>query len=140
MCGIAGIIGHKEGKEELMQLMLEKQAYRGPDARSIWSNENVILGHNRLSIIDLSVLANQPMHSHCGKYTIVFNGEIYNYKELKDTLKDQYTFHTHSDTEVLIASFAVWGNKMLEKLNGMFAFCIWDEERNLFLQRVTGLG
>jgi len=129
MCGIAGIIGHKEGKEELMQLMLEKQAYRGPDARSIWSNENVILGHNRLSIIDLSVLANQPMHSHCGKYTIVFNGEIYNYKELKDTLKDQYTFHTHSDTEVLIASFAVWGNKMLEKLNGMFAFCIWDEEK-----------
>ena len=86
MCGIAGILGHQEGKEKLMQLMLQKQAYRGPDARSIWNDDKVILGHNRLSIIDLTVSANQPMQSYCGNYIIVFNGEIYNYKELKDLL------------------------------------------------------
>jgi asparagine synthase (glutamine-hydrolysing) len=136
MCGIAGIVGACAANEELMQLMLQKQAYRGPDARSVWSDENVILGHNRLSIIDLSVSANQPMHSHCGKYTIVFNGEIYNYKELKEILKDKYSFHTHSDTEVLIAAYSTWGNKMLEKLNGMFAFSIWDKEKKtLFAAR-----
>src|SRR6476469_2956398 len=136
MCGIAGILGYQEGKEELMQQMLQKQAYRGPDARSVWSDANVILGHNRLSIIDLSVSANQPMQSYCGNYVIVFNGEIYNYKELKETLQEDYKFRTQSDTEVLIAAFRKWGYKMLDKLNGMFAFSIWDKEKkSLFSAR-----
>lgn len=136
MCGIAGILGHSEGKEELIQRMLQMQTHRGPDAQVYWAGEDIILGHNRLSIIDLSENANQPMHSHCGRYVTIFNGEIYNYKELKETLKNQYTFHTQSDTEVLLAGYIKWGNKLPQQLNGMFAFCIWDKfKRILFAAR-----
>ncbi len=128
MCGIAGIVG--ENANELIWSMLEVQKHRGPDFSGIWGEPGIILGHNRLSIIDLSSDANQPMLSECGRYVIVFNGEIYNYKELKEVLKD-YPFKTESDTEVLLAAYVTWGNAMLSRLNGMFAFAIWDREKHL---------
>lgn len=111
--------------------MLEAQNHRGPDAKSFWNDDKVIFGHNRLSIIDLSERANQPMISNCGNYVIVFNGEIYNYSELKKQLTS-YSFSTSSDTEVLLAAYIQWNSKMLEKLNGMFSFAIWNKKENTF--------
>src|SRR5665647_1350157 len=136
MCGIAGIIGKIENREQFMQQMLDKQRHRGPDAQDSWQDDQVILGHNRLSIIDLHPSANQPMHSACGRYVIVFNGEIYNYKELKQQLLPWYDFKTHSDTEVIIAAYKKWGKECLHQLNGMFSFAIWDkEDKKLFVAR-----
>ena len=134
MCGIAGIIGRNPENKFLLARMLEKQKHRGPDATGEWSEEEVFLGHNRLSILDLSEAANQPMISNCGRYVVVFNGEIYNYLELKQSL--DYSFKTSSDTEVLLAMYIKYKERMLTQLNGMFAFTIWDcQERKLFAAR-----
>ena len=136
MCGIAGIIGKIENREQLMQQMLNKQHHRGPDAQGSWQDDQIILGHNRLSIIDLHQSANQPMHSACGRYVIIFNGEIYNYKELKQQLLPGYDFKTQSDTEVILAAYKKWGKDCLHQLNGMFSFAIWDkEDKKLFVAR-----
>ena len=136
MCGIAGILGSNTKNVSTIQAMLEAQKHRGPDTRCFWKDDKVVLGHNRLSIIDLSEAANQPMVSNCGNYVLVFNGEIYNYIELKKELQDQYDFKTESDTEVLLAAFIVYGKQCLPKLNGMFAFAIWDnQEKKLFAAR-----
>ncbi|MVO07706.1 asparagine synthase (glutamine-hydrolyzing) [Flavobacterium sp. TP390] len=126
MCGIAGIIGSNSNGIQQLESMLKSQAHRGPDATHIWNDGNVYLGHNRLSIIDLSSEADQPMVSSNGRYIIVFNGEIYNYLELKQQLLS-YTFKTSSDTEVLLALFQQKGKDMLHDLNGMFAFVIYDK-------------
>lgn len=135
MCGIAGILGANPKNVSTIQLMLEAQKHRGPNARSFWNDDKVVLGHNRLSIIDLSENANQPMISNCGNYVIVFNGEIYNYLELKKELT-AYSFSTTSDTEVLLAAYIQWNTKMLDKLNGMFSFTIWNKKENsLFAAR-----
>lgn len=131
MCGIVGILGINPKNESNLKRMLSAQSHRGPDASKIWKNENVFLGHNRLSIIDLSSNADQPMVSNCGNYIIVFNGEIYNYLEIKQQLASQYIFKTASDTEVLLAAYKVWGNEMLEKINGMFSFAILNKKENL---------
>ncbi len=134
MCGIAGIVGRNPENRDVMTRMLEKQKHRGPDAQGIWSVEEVCLGHNRLSILDLSEAANQPMVSNCGRYIIIFNGEIYNYLELKHSL--DYSFRTNSDTEVLLAMYIKYQDTMMDYLNGMFAFAIWDrEEKKLFAAR-----
>lgn len=136
MCGIAGIIRNNESREKVMQKMLNAQQHRGPDAQCTWKDQNIILGHNRLSIIDLHKTANQPMHSICGRYVIVFNGEIYNYLALTRQLSSGYTFKTQSDTEVILAAYIKWGRDMLNELNGMFAFGIWDKkEKVLFAAR-----
>ncbi|WP_020531600.1 asparagine synthase (glutamine-hydrolyzing) [Flexithrix dorotheae] len=136
MCGIAGILGEVGSREEKMQIMLDVQHHRGPDARGVWKDENFILGHNRLSIIDLHEEANQPMISNCGQYILVFNGEIYNYEELRKELKNRYSFKTQSDTEVLIAAYICWKEDMLNRLNGMFAFALWDKRnQKLFAAR-----
>lgn len=136
MCGISGILGSVKDGDQLMQCMLQKQNHRGPDAHAYWKEENVILGHNRLSIIDLNEKANQPMFSSCGRYVAIFNGEIYNYKEIKQQLNNSYNFRTQSDTEVLIAAYKQWGKDCLRQFNGMFSFAVWDkEERNLFVAR-----
>ena len=135
MCGIAGILGANSKNGSTIQLMLEAQKHRGPDAMRIWNDDKVVLGHNRLSIIDLSESANQPMLSSCGNCVIVFNGEIYNYLELKKELK-AYSFSTTSDTEVLLVAYMEWGVEMLDKLNGMFSFAIWNKKENtLFAAR-----
>ncbi|TDN89124.1 asparagine synthase (glutamine-hydrolysing) [Salegentibacter sp. 24] len=136
MCGIAGIISAKANKEQLQQ-MLKLQHHRGPDHTGNYFDPGYCaLGHNRLSIIDLSAKANQPFKDNSGRYHLTFNGEIYNYKELKQELKTHYNFKTGSDTEVLLAAFIVWGKSCLTKLNGMFAFGIWDNrEKKLFAAR-----
>lgn len=111
--------------------------YRGPDAQGLWSDEGVLLAHNRLSIIDLSHEANQPMISQNQRYVIVFNGEIFNFLELRSELESRGSvFKTHSDTEILLESYVLWGEEMLSKLDGMFAFVIWDKDtRQLFAAR-----
>lgn len=135
MCGIAGIVGgNKEDNEFKLDLMLNIQNHRGPDYKGKFLGNDFVLGHNRLSIIDLNQVSNQPMVSACGKYIIVFNGEIYNYKELKEMLN--YPFCTNGDTEVLLAAYIKWGENCLEYLNGMFAFGIYDTVKNqLFAAR-----
>jgi asparagine synthase (glutamine-hydrolysing) len=136
MCGIAGILGNNPNNNFVLKNMLDAQKHRGPDATNVWNDNFVFLGHNRLSIIDLSEQANQPMMSNCGNYCIVFNGEIYNYLELKTQLQNHYHFKTQSDTEVLLAAYMQWNKNALEKLNGMFSFAIWDKrEKKLFVAR-----
>lgn len=135
MCGFAGIINEK-CSEVAVKEMLKTIGHRGPDAMGIFIEEGCSLGHNRLSIIDLSEEANQPFVSPDGRYQLVFNGEIYNYPELQSELKDRYQFKTSSDTEVLLAAYITFGKDCLEKLNGMFAFAIWDgREKKLFAAR-----
>lgn len=134
MCGIAGVIG--QCADGMLETMLNKQAYRGPDNLDCWYKENIALGHNRLSIIDLSASANQPMHTPSGRYHIVFNGEVYNYIELKKQHLPGYNFRTSSDTEVLLALYEKMGDNMLPLLIGMFAFAIWDSQlQELFVAR-----
>ncbi|RVT75894.1 asparagine synthase (glutamine-hydrolyzing) [Flavobacterium sufflavum] len=135
MCGIAGIIG--DYKESQLDEMLSSQHHRGPDATAKYFDTGfAALGHNRLAIIDLSAKSNQPFIDDSGRYVLVFNGEIYNYIEIKEALQDQYDFKTESDTEVLLAAFIIYGKSCLEKLNGMFAFSIWDnQEKKLFAAR-----
>ena len=139
MCGIVGILSKTTPVEErnfFLQQMLLSQKHRGPDATQFWSDNTISLGHNRLSIIDLSEEANQPMHSNCGRYVVVFNGEIYNYLEIKKELGSNFEFHTQSDTEVLLNAYIHWGKDFIERLNGMFSIAIWDQkEKHLFLAR-----
>tara|TARA_R110002020_G_scaffold293535_4_gene509055 strand:- start:7873 stop:9612 length:1740 start_codon:yes stop_codon:yes gene_type:complete len=136
MCGIAGIIT-KSNKRAALEKMLYTQQHRGPDYTGFYEEESSIyLGHNRLSIIDLSPEANQPFADKKGRYLLVFNGEIYNYIELRERLKKRYDFTTQSDTEVLLAAFIIYGESCLEHLNGMFAFAIWDShKKTLFAAR-----
>ena len=136
MCGISGIIG-PEWHPSQLESMVRIQSHRGPDNSShfISNDLHAGLGHNRLSIIDLASAANCPMTDHSGNLTIVFNGEIYNYIELKDELSD-YNFKTSSDTEVILAAYTKWGTKCVDKFIGMFAIAIWDENRKtLFCSR-----
>jgi asparagine synthase (glutamine-hydrolysing) len=157
MCGIAGIITWSKNNSNFIKRlegMCDLMIHRGPDgygyavsrveAHDIYNKlykikneeKGVFLGHRRLSILDLSVVANQPMVNNDGSLIIVFNGEIYNYIELRDVLKDDYVFHTNSDTEVLLAAYQKWGVDMLSKLDGMFGLAIYDNrKRTLFAAR-----
>ena len=133
MCGIVCVAG--KSKLNLLPTMLDKIKYRGPDGNNVWQNENFALGHARLSIIDLSIAASQPMLSENGN-VVVFNGEIYNYIELREQLKDSYHFKTASDTEVILAAYQVWKEKCVEKLRGMFSIILFDKALNkLFVAR-----
>ena len=133
MCGIAGIIGDITNND-LIHSMAAAQSHRGPDYTRFWKNKSISLAHNRLSIIDLETHSKQPLVSNCGNYILVFNGEIYNYLELKKELN--YNFKTNSDTEVLLAAYIEWGKECLHKLNGMFSFAIWDvKKETLFAAR-----
>jgi asparagine synthase (glutamine-hydrolysing) len=135
MCGIAGILGNNSNQDSLKQMLLA-QCHRGPDALDFFCDNNVSLGHNRLSIIDLSSDANQPMKDSSGRYVLVFNGEIYNYIELKKELSSFFKFKTNSDSEVLLYAYIKWGSNVLNKLKGMFAFAIWDNvQKQLFAAR-----
>lgn len=115
------------------------QQHGGPDDEGIFSSveNHLVLGHRRLSLIDLSACGHQPMSYEDGRYEISFNGEIYNYRELKVELKNSgFAFHTESDTEVILAAFAAWGTAAFNRLNGMFAFALWDNhEKKLYLVR-----
>ena len=129
MCGIVGIVSKSKNKEKELKMMMDKIRHRGPDGDGNYIDEDFALGHLRLSIIDLKTGA-QPMISQNKNFVIVFNGEIYNYLELKSELEDLgYKFKTKSDTEVLLTMFEEYGEKMLPKLRGMFAFVIYDKFR-----------
>ncbi|MCO5259299.1 MAG: asparagine synthase (glutamine-hydrolyzing) [Crocinitomicaceae bacterium] len=134
MCGIAGIwrINPQEVDNAMIKKMTDSIAHRGPDAEGHWTNEKgIILGHRRLSILDLDSRSNQPFH-YLGRYVITYNGEIYNYIELRKELKSKgYVFLTDSDTEVICAAFHQWGEKCLSYFDGMFAFALYDSETDL---------
>lgn len=140
MCGIAGIIQSNLSSyaTEHLKKMTDALAHRGPDGEGLWQNEsgNVLLGHRRLSIIDLSNAGQQPM-PYMGRYTIIHNGEIYNYIELKEELrKEGYSFHSQTDTEVIAAAYDCWGDECVDSFDGMFAFAIWDStKKELFAAR-----
>jgi asparagine synthase (glutamine-hydrolysing) len=140
MCGISGFFDQdgQWGREEL-EKMNGSMAHRGPDAAGVFLHGPAGLAHRRLSIIDLSAAANQPMVSHCGRYTMVYNGEIYNFREiLQDIQKADPSFkpRTTSDTEVALQAFVLWGTGFLSRLNGMFVMAIYDQrEECLFLFR-----
>jgi len=135
MCGIAGILSKKQVVKNTIKQMTDTLIHRGPDAEGFFVDNNIGLGHRRLSIIDLSGNASQPMFFN--DLAIIFNGEIYNYKELKTELeKESYTFITQSDTEVLLKGFHCYGEAVLQKLDGMFSFAIWDKtKKELFCAR-----
>lgn len=136
MCGIAGIIG-ETGNPKKIGLMLQSLLHRGPDAKGVYEDDRgqAALGSVRLSILDLSNAGKMPMLSENGRYVIVYNGEIYNYLELKKELSD-YHFISQTDTEVVLAAFQKWGERCLDRFVGMFAFLIWDKkEQRLFAAR-----
>ena len=137
MCGIVGFTGMHAGREAILKAMTDAIAHRGPDGEGSYFGSGVALGHRRLSIIDLAGGA-QPMFNEDKNLAVVFNGEIYNFMELRAQLVEAgHTFSTdHSDTEVLLHGYEEWGEGMLAKLRGMFAFAIWNEaEQTLFCAR-----
>jgi asparagine synthase (glutamine-hydrolysing) len=129
MCGIAGIL-HRDGRPAssvIVKAMTDIIRHRGPDGEGVYCDGPVGLGHRRLSIIDLTDAARQPMATRDGRYVLTYNGEIYNFHELKALLSARgHLFHSTGDSEVLLAAFAEWGLSALYKFNGMFAFAIWD--------------
>jgi len=129
MCGIAGIINFKKDvNEENLHLMMQKIKHRGPDDEGVLIDDKIALGHVRLSIQDLSKAGHQPMFCQEKRYSIIFNGEIYNFIELKKELEETYTFVTSTDTEVILAAYKKWGKDCLHKFNGDWAFVIYDTQ------------
>lgn len=143
MCGLTGLLSRTASATDMaatVQFMTSSLHHRGPDGEGIWTDEGVALGHRRLAIIDLSDAGAQPMHSECGRYVIVFNGEIYNHTELRDQLAGggkAPSWRGHSDTETLLAGIARWGlSETLLRASGMFALAVWDRKtRRLHLAR-----
>jgi asparagine synthase (glutamine-hydrolysing) len=134
MCGITGFTWEDK---DLLRKMTDIIAYRGPDDHGYYTDSNVSLGHRRLSIIDLSPAGHQPMTNEDGSVMIIFNGEIYNFKELVPLLEKKHRFKSDTDTEVLIHGYEEWGPEgLLKRINGMFAFAIWDSsKKQLFIAR-----
>jgi len=145
MCGVAGIYHFSRSRESIdsdasVRKMTAALVQRGPDASGYWSdlNAGIALGHRRLSIIDLSSNGAQPMTSSCGRYVIVYNGEIYNFREIKNELEsEKKRFRGHSDTEIMLEACAYWGiETAIGKFIGMFAFALWDKQKRcLYLAR-----
>ena len=135
MCGFAGFYGKGSyDRENVIDAMGEKIKHRGPDSDGVFVDENVAFSFRRLSIIDLTC-GDQPMVSQDNRYVMVFNGEIYNYKELREMLIKEHgcTFRTNSDTEVLLQTYITFKEKTAEKLRGMFAFVVYDKEEKNFV-------
>ena len=138
MCGINGVFNYEsvDTIEKKVKSMNDLTKYRGPDYSDIYKDKKVCLAHNRLAIIDLEQHSNQPFISNNGKIILVYNGEIYNFPDLKKELSPNYKFKTKSDTELVIAAYESWGIDMLKKFNGMFSFALWDiKNEKFFLSR-----
>ena len=141
MCGITGINAFNEaGRFHLINLQksVDVLEHRGPDAQGTYIDDRIGLGHRRLAVIDTSSRANQPMKDPTGRYILVYNGEIYNFLELRSLLEEKHQIHfkTQSDTEVLLHVYIYYGEQCLEMLNGFFAFAIYDRiERTMFIAR-----
>lgn len=139
MCGIAGIfnLDGEPVSDSMIRRMTDVMAYRGPDDQGVYTDQNIGLGHRRLSIIDLSSSGHQPMTNENGTIWLVFNGEIYNYLELIPILQNKgHQFRSRSDSEVIIHGYEEWGEECVTRFNGMWGFALWDaERRKLFLSR-----
>src|SRR5437763_4221424 len=145
MCGLAGFLDASAAApaEEMsasIKRMTATLTHRGPDDNGIWldAKAGLALGHRRLSILDLSAEGHQPMVSGCGRYVLVFNGEIYNFRQLRADLETRgHQFRGHSDTEVMLAAIGEWSlEPALQRFNGMFAFALWDKtDHTLYLTR-----
>jgi asparagine synthase (glutamine-hydrolysing) len=139
MCGITGILNTNDRlvSQDVLQKMTDIVKHRGPDGGGTWVNEHVGFGHRRLSIIDLSEAGKQPMKNDDGNLTITYNGEVYNFKDIRHELRSKgYNFRSGTDTEVILKAFEEWGKDCVHKFNGMFAFAIWDNRKTqLFLAR-----
>ena len=137
MCGIYGIYSREflgESKLRRVHDIGDVLKHRGPDGEGFWYKDNIALGHRRLSIIDVTDSGVQPMHYKKGRYTIAYNGEIYNFIELRNKLKQEgYVFNSNTDTEVIIAAYDFWGENCLDKFNGMWAFSLWDSKEKILL-------
>jgi len=139
VCGVSGIL-NLDGEpvsSVILSRMTDAIAHRGPDGEGFYTDGCIGLGHRRLAIIDLSPAGHQPMVTRDGRYVLIYNGEVYNFQELRVELEAQgYQFHSRTDTEVVLYAYAEWGEKALERFNGMFALAIWDkQQRELFLGR-----
>lgn len=139
MCGISGIVDLKKKRpinESLVRSMNDSLSHRGPDGDGFHFEPGVGLGHRRLSIIDLEG-GKQPLYNADESVVVTYNGEIYNYRSLaKELVKAGHTFRTHCDTEVIVYAWEQWGSQCVEHFNGMFAFALWDRNRDtLFLAR-----
>lgn len=136
MCGIYGVVNRKVDRDLAINC-INTMTHRGPDGYGIWQEEGTTLGHRRLSILDLSSNGSQPMSYANERYWMTFNGEIYNFIEIRNELKEKgYTFRGESDSEVILAAFIEWKEKCLDRFNGMWTFAIWDrEEKKLFISR-----
>jgi asparagine synthase (glutamine-hydrolysing) len=142
MCGVTGLLrfsSHLQSQLDVVEAMNSALAHRGPDDHGVWSEGAIALGHRRLAIIDLSPGGHQPMRSYDERFVLVFNGEIYNYRELKAELGD-YPFRSASDSEVILAAYEKWGTACLPKLAGMFVFAIWDRQAQTLLIARDRLG
>ena len=139
MCGIAGFfsLDGRPASPGVLQRMTDAVAHRGPDGQAIFTDGAVGLGHRRLAIIDLSAAGNQPMVSVDGRHVIIYNGELYNFPELRQELEALGSrFQSRCDTEVILNAYAQWGAAAVNRFNGMFAFAIWDRQaRSLFVAR-----
>jgi asparagine synthase (glutamine-hydrolysing) len=133
MCGISAVVT-RETKSDLLSIAMHMNSlieHRGPDGFGYYMGPNFALGHRRLAILDLSDAGKQPME-YANKYVITYNGEVYNYVELKNELeKDGYTFHSHTDTEVILAAYDKWGQDCVSRFNGMWAFVLYDKQKNI---------
>ena len=134
MCGFVGFTNHIDNSNVVLGEMLDKIKHRGPDAEGTYIDEDIALGHRRLSIIDVSDAGTQPLYSEDGNLALLFNGEIYNYQEIRSRLMEAgYHFATQTDSEVLIYGYQEYGAELLQQLRGMFSFVIWDKrEKKLF--------
>jgi asparagine synthase (glutamine-hydrolysing) len=139
MCGITGFINlnQETASNVILKKMTDAIRHRGPDGEGNWIEDNVALGHRRLAIIDLTTSGEQPMFSDDGRYVMIYNGEVYNFRELKLELEEKgYFFNSKTDSEVVLKSFVHWGKDAVLKFNGMFSIAIWDRvEKKLFLAR-----
>ncbi|MBD80868.1 MAG: asparagine synthase (glutamine-hydrolyzing) [Crocinitomicaceae bacterium] len=140
MCGISGILCTTSSDQSRLRKIVNSAnvlAKRGPDAEGVFQQNGIAMGHRRLSIIDTSSAANQPMTDRSGRYTLIFNGEIYNFGVYRKLLEEEgIRFDTKSDTEVLLALYIKYGEECLQKLNGFFAFAVWDnQDKTLFVAR-----
>ena len=134
MCGISGFFTNEIDSlifSDCLRKMSKKLEHRGPDDSGIWFDENIGIGlaHQRLSIFDLSIAGRQPMASHCGRYLLTFNGEIYNHLSIRKEIKESINWKGHSDTETLINAISIFGiETTLKKIVGMFSFALWDKK------------
>src|SRR5437868_12668074 len=140
MCGLCGVVAFgRPAERRAVETMLDALAHRGPDGRGVFVDDEsgVCLGHLRLAIIDLSEAGLEPFASTDGAQQLVFNGEIYNYLELREELRAKgHRFRSQTDTEVILAAYREWGDRCVERFNGMWAFAIWDSaQQALFCSR-----